>query len=84
MTLVSPGRVRLRTQKPLMLDEYRDSRTTGGFILIDEATSDTVGAGMVVRAGPEIRPAVGTTVRIRQAPGRLYLFDAETGAAVYR
>ena len=36
-----------------MLDEYRDSRTTGGFILIDEATSDTVGAGMVVRAGPE-------------------------------
>jgi bifunctional enzyme CysN/CysC len=51
--LNSIGRVRLRTQKPLMLDEYRDSRTTGGFILIDEATSDTVGAGMVVRAGPE-------------------------------
>ena len=47
------GRVRLRTAEPLMLDEYRDSRTTGGFILIDEATSDTVGAGMVVRAGPE-------------------------------
>jgi bifunctional enzyme CysN/CysC len=47
------GRVRLRTSAPLMLDEYRDSRTTGGFILIDEATSDTVGAGMVVRAGPE-------------------------------
>jgi len=45
--------VRLRTQKPLMLDEYSDSRTTGGFVLIDEATSDTVGAGMVVRAGPE-------------------------------
>ncbi|MFN8620694.1 MAG: sulfate adenylyltransferase subunit CysN [Chloroflexota bacterium] len=47
------GRVKLRTSAPLMLDEYRDSRTTGGFILIDEATSDTVGAGMVVRAGPE-------------------------------
>ena len=27
--------------------------TTGGFILIDEATQDTVGAGMVVRTGPE-------------------------------
>ncbi len=51
--LNSIGRVRLRTSSPLMLDEYRDSRTTGGFILIDEATSDTVGAGMVVRAGPE-------------------------------
>ena len=47
------GRVRLRTSKPLLLDEYRLSRTTGGFILIDETTSDTVGAGMVVHAGPE-------------------------------
>jgi bifunctional enzyme CysN/CysC len=47
------GRARLRTSGPLLLDEYRDSRATGGFILIDEATSDTVGAGMVMRAGPE-------------------------------
>ena len=39
------GRVQLRTSAPLMADEYRDSRTTGGFILIDEATSDTVGRG---------------------------------------
>ena len=47
------GRVKFRTSLPLMADEYRDSRTTGGFVLIDEATSDTVGAGMIVRAGPE-------------------------------
>jgi bifunctional enzyme CysN/CysC len=47
------GRVRLRTSGPLMLDDYRDNRATGGFILIDEASSDTVAAGMVVRAGPE-------------------------------
>jgi bifunctional enzyme CysN/CysC len=47
------GRVRIRTSTPLMLDEYRLSRATGGFILIDEATSDTIGAGMVVRTGPE-------------------------------
>jgi bifunctional enzyme CysN/CysC len=47
------GRVRIRTSKPLLLDEYRLSRTTGGFVLIDETTQDTVGAGMVVRAGPE-------------------------------
>ena len=31
----------------------RQPRTTGGFILIDETTYDTVGAGMVVQAGPE-------------------------------
>jgi bifunctional enzyme CysN/CysC len=47
------GRVHLRTSGPLLLDEYDLSRTTGGFILIDEVTSDTVGAGMVVHAGPE-------------------------------
>ncbi len=46
------GRVRLRTSVPLLLDEYRLSRTTGGFILIDETTFDTVGAGMVEHAGP--------------------------------
>jgi bifunctional enzyme CysN/CysC len=47
------GRVRLRTSSPLLLDEYDLSRTTGGFILIDETSFDTVGAGMVVQAGPE-------------------------------
>lgn len=41
------GRVRLRTTLPLFCDEYRRNRTTGGFVLIDEATNRTVGAGMV-------------------------------------
>jgi bifunctional enzyme CysN/CysC len=47
------GRVRIRTSNPLLLDEYRMSRATGGFIVIDEVTQDTVGAGMVVRTTPE-------------------------------
>ncbi len=47
------GRVRLRTSGPLLLDPYDLSRTTGGFILIDETSFDTVGAGMVLQAGPE-------------------------------
>jgi bifunctional enzyme CysN/CysC len=47
------GRVRIRTSNPLLLDEYRLSRATGGFIVIDETTQDTVGAGMVVRTSPE-------------------------------
>jgi bifunctional enzyme CysN/CysC len=42
------GRVRLRTTAPLLADEYRRNRTTGGFIVIDEATNRTVGAGMIV------------------------------------
>jgi bifunctional enzyme CysN/CysC len=45
------GRVRLRTTVPLFADEYRRNRTTGGFIIIDEGTNRTVGAGMIVEAG---------------------------------
>ncbi len=41
------GRVRLRTTQPLLCDPYSRNRTTGGFILIDEATNRTVGAGMI-------------------------------------
>jgi bifunctional enzyme CysN/CysC len=44
------GRVRLRTSTPLVVDPYSRNRTTGSFILIDESTNDTVGAGMVVGA----------------------------------
>ena len=44
------GRVRLRTTAPLLADEYRRNRQTGGFILIDEMTNRTVGAGMITSA----------------------------------
>jgi sulfate adenylyltransferase subunit 1 (EFTu-like GTPase family) len=42
------GRVHLRTSAPLLVDDYRRNRATGGFILIDEDTNDTVGAGMML------------------------------------
>jgi bifunctional enzyme CysN/CysC/sulfate adenylyltransferase subunit 1 len=41
------GRVHLRSSTPLVVDSYSRNRTTGSFILIDEATNDTVGAGMI-------------------------------------
>ncbi|PYE15001.1 adenylylsulfate kinase /sulfate adenylyltransferase subunit 1 [Williamsia limnetica] len=41
------GRVTLRTQQPMMFDSYRQHRDTGSFILMDEATNKTVGAGMI-------------------------------------
>jgi sulfate adenylyltransferase subunit 1 (EFTu-like GTPase family) len=44
------GRLRLRSSLPLMVDPYSRNRTTGSFILIDEATNETVGAGMVLGA----------------------------------
>ncbi|WP_420846584.1 sulfate adenylyltransferase subunit 1 [Nocardioides jishulii] len=45
------GRIQLRTTVPLLVDEYSKNRTTGSFILIDEATGVTVGAGMINSAG---------------------------------
>ncbi len=42
------GRVTLRTTQPLFYDEYRRNRATGSFILVDEATNITVGAGMIL------------------------------------
>ncbi|WEV79846.1 GTP-binding protein [Janibacter cremeus] len=41
------GRVKLRSAQPLLVDPYEQNRTTGSFILIDEATGVTVGAGMI-------------------------------------
>jgi bifunctional enzyme CysN/CysC len=42
------GRVQLRTTVPLFFDEYRRNRTTGSFILVDEVTNNTVGAGIIL------------------------------------
>ncbi|MCU1375914.1 MAG: cysN, partial [Actinomycetia bacterium] len=42
------GRVTLRTTVPLFVDEYRRNRSTGSFILVDEATNATVAAGMIL------------------------------------
>ena len=47
LSLNEIGRVRLRLMAPLSVDPYDESRETGGFILIEEATSATVGAGMI-------------------------------------
>src|SRR4029079_19107984 len=42
------GKLRLRLSTPLLVDQYRRNRATVSFILIDESTNDTVGAGMVL------------------------------------
>lgn len=42
------GRMRLRATRPILFDEYRRNRATGSFILVDEASNDTVGAGMIL------------------------------------
>lgn len=42
------GRVTIRTTKPMMIDPYRENRVTGSIILVDDATHETVAAGMIV------------------------------------
>ncbi|HWU90157.1 MAG TPA: GTP-binding protein [Kofleriaceae bacterium] len=42
------GRVRLRTTTPVIYDPYERNRATGSFVLVDEATNATVGAGMLL------------------------------------
>lgn len=41
-------RVTMKTTKPLMMDPYRENRSTGSFVLIDDATNETVAAGMII------------------------------------
>ena len=44
------GLATLQTAEPIVVDDYRDNRVTGSFVLIDEVTNATVAAGMVGRA----------------------------------
>ena len=58
------GRITLRTQRPLLLDEYSRNAATGSFILIDPDTNGTVAAGMVRDTTPVAsRFATPNTVR---------------------
>jgi len=42
------ARISIRTTKPLFVDAYRKNRITGSVIIIDEATNNTVAAGMII------------------------------------
>ncbi|HMK62589.1 MAG TPA: GTP-binding protein [Acidimicrobiales bacterium] len=48
LSLNEIGRVGIRATVPLFYDEYRRNRATGSFILVEEATNNTVGAGMIL------------------------------------
>ena len=42
------AKVKIRTTKPVMVDPYRENRTTGCLILVDDTTNETVAAGMII------------------------------------
>ncbi|GAA1457250.1 adenylyl-sulfate kinase [Williamsia maris] len=72
LSLNEIGRITLHSQQPLMFDGYRRNRETGSFILVDEATNKTVGAGMIT--GPVARDSNvvwhGSKVSADQRPYR--------------
>jgi sulfate adenylyltransferase subunit 1 len=41
------GRVALQVASPLAVDAYAEDRTTGAFLIVDDVTGTTLGAGMV-------------------------------------
>lgn len=50
------GEIRLRTSKPIIYDGYGTNRLTGAFILIEQGTNMTVGAGMLHAPTEAVRP----------------------------
>ncbi|WP_262325681.1 sulfate adenylyltransferase subunit 1 [Carboxylicivirga litoralis] len=42
------ARIKIRSTKPLFFDSYSRNRITGSLILVDEATNETVAAGMII------------------------------------
>ena len=64
------GTVTLRTSSIVIADSYTDNRDSGAFILIDETTNDTVGAGTIIEAR-EVKPGTHSRTDIRWHPSAL-------------
>jgi len=64
------GAVTLRTSSIVIADPYADNRDSGAFILIDEASNDTVGAGTITEPR-EVKPGAATRNDIRWHPSSL-------------
>jgi bifunctional enzyme CysN/CysC len=64
------GSVTLRTSSIVIADPYHDNRESGAFILIDESSNDTVGAGTILEAR-EVKPGSATRNDIRWHPSSL-------------
>ncbi|MBV9091842.1 MAG: adenylyl-sulfate kinase [Mycobacteriaceae bacterium] len=81
------GTVTLRTSSVVVADSYADSRDTGAFILIDESTNDTIGAGTILEAR-EVKPGAHPRSDIRWHPSsldRAYRWQAtgQPGATIW-
>ncbi len=81
------GRVSLRTASPVLADPYRVNGVTGAFILIDEHSNDTVGAG-IIRQAREVKPTIEGRRDVKWHPSALdrehrWQALAQAGATVW-
>ncbi len=74
------GRMILRTHAPLTIDSYLRNRSTGSFILIDEATNHTVAAGMILGSAVDQTTPTSKSTDVVWEPA--VLTRAERGAKV--
>ncbi len=62
------GRVRMELASPLVFDSYRRNRVTGSLIVVDEATNETVAAGVVLDTETEVEPDAAAHTKATQSP----------------
>jgi bifunctional enzyme CysN/CysC len=78
------GQVEFDLHTPIFCDPYHKNRATGGFIVIDPLTNDTVAAGMILEAAPvraeEGRDEFGAISRVEQKRGVTVWFTGLSGA----
>jgi bifunctional enzyme CysN/CysC len=81
------GEVTLRTSSIVVADPYTDNRDSGAFILIDETSNDTIGAGTIIEPR-EVKPGAQTRNDIRWHPSSLdrdyrWSATAQRGATIW-
>jgi len=70
LSLNDIGEVTLRTSSVVVADPYAEDRDSGAFILIDETSNDTIGAGTILEPR-EVKPGAQTRNDIRWHPSAL-------------
>ena len=87
LSLNDIGTVTLRTSSVVVADSYEDNRDSGAFILIDETSNDTIGAGTILEPR-EVKPGAQTRNDIRWHPSALdrahrWTATAQRGATIW-
>ena len=79
LALNAIAEVTIQLDKPVVVDSYRDNRSTGAFIVIDRLSNSTVGAGMIIEATDSVERRMVTDqdreMRYHQKPVTLLISE---------